>query len=163
MPLIGIIGKKRDVQLIKRDFQETNIETIQITKESVSNIKNIKFEQIIFLEDLKITQESYKYMEEIMSSAKYIILNADIEINILKQIEIVKPLKVITFGFNSKSTITVSSVKEDKIIVCIQREMEKVNGEIIEMQEKEIRVREDNKIKMYNNLVIFIIKELHNL
>ena len=163
MPLIGIIGKKRDVQLIKRDFQETNIETIQITKESVSNIKNIKFEQIIFLEDLKITQESYKYMEEIMSSAKYIILNADIEINILKQIEILKPLKVITFGFNSKSTITVSSVKEDKIIVCIQREMEKVNGEIIEMQEKEIRVREDNKIKMYNNLVIFIIKELHNL
>ena len=163
MPLIGIIGKKRDVQLIKRDFQETNIETIQITKESVSNIKNIKFEQIIFLEDLKITQESYKYMEEIMSSAKYIILNADIEINILKQIEILKPLKVITFGFNSKSTITVSSVKEDKIIVCIQREIQKTNGENIEMQEKQIIVGENNKMKMYNNLVIFIIKELHNL
>ena len=163
MPLIGIIGKRKDVQLIKRDFQETNIEIIQITRESISNIKNIRFEQIVFLEDLKITEELYKYMKEIISSAKYVVLNGDIEINILKQIKMDKPVKVITFGFNSKSTITISSVKDDKIIVCIQREIEKLNGEIIEMQEKEIKTREDNKIKMYNNLVIFIINELHNV
>lgn len=163
MPLIGIIGKKRDVQLIQRDFEDANIEMIQITRDSISNIKNIKFEQIVFLEDLKITEQLYKYMEEIIASAKYIILNGDIEINILKQIKIEKPVKVITFGFNSKSTITISSVKEDKIIVCIQREIQKTNGENIEMQEKQIIVGENNKMKMYNNLVIFIIKELHNL
>ena len=163
MPLIGIIGKRKDVQVIKRDFQETNIEIIQITRDSISNIKNIRFEQIVFLEDLKITEELYKYMKEIISSAKYVVLNGDIEINILKQIKMDKPVKVITFGFNSKSTITISSVKDDKIIVCIQREIEKLNGEIIEMQEKEIKTREDNKIKMYNNLVIFIINELHNV
>ena len=71
-----------------------------------------------------------------------------------------KPVKVITFGFNSKSTITISSVKDDKIIVCIQREIEKLNGEILESQEKKIIVLNNKNI--YNNLVVFIIKELHN-
>ena len=54
-------------------------------------------------------------------------------------------------------------MKEEKIIVCLQREIEKVNGEIIEIQEKEIRLDERNKTKIYNKLVVFIIKELHNL
>lgn len=163
MPLVGIVGKKRDIQLIRKSLQEINIEMIQITKDSILNIKNIKFQYILFLEDLKISEEAYKYIREIISSAKYIILNGDIEISILKKIEIDKPIKLITFGFNSKATITISSVKEEKIIVCLQREIESVNGGKIEIQEKEIRVGEDNKTKIYNKLAIFIIKELHNL
>lgn len=163
MPLVGIVGKKRDIQSIRKSLQEINIEMIQITKDSILNIKNIKFQYILFLEDLKISEEAYKYIREIISSAKYIILNGDIEISILKKIEIDKPIKLITFGFNSKATITISSVKEEKIIVCLQREIESVNGGKIEIQEKEIRVGEDNKTKIYNKLAIFIIKELHNL
>lgn len=163
MPLIGIIGKKKDLREIKVSFRKKNVEIVQISKDSISNIKNIKFDQIIFLEDLKVSKEFYEFMKEIISSAKYIILNGDIEISIIKEIEIQKPIKVITFGFNLKSTITISSVKEEKIIVCLQREIEKVNGEIIEIQEKEIRLDEKNKTKIYNKLVVFIIKELHNL
>ena len=52
--------------------------------------------------------------------------------------DIEKPIKIITFGFNTKATITISSVKEEKIIVCLQRYIEKINGEIIDTQEKEI-------------------------
>lgn len=163
MPLVGMIAKKKDIQIIKKELQGTGLEIIEITVESIKNIKNVKFEQIIFLEDLKVSEETYKYIKEIISSAKYIILNGDIEINILKEINIKKPVKVITFGFNSKSTITISSVKDEKTIVYFQQEVEKTNGDIIEIQEKDINIEKNNNKKIYNKLAIFIIKELHNL
>lgn len=160
MPLIGIVAKKKDIQAIKNEFKESNVEIIEITKQCVKNLKNIKFEEIIFLEDISLNEDEYKYMNEMISKAKYIIFNSDIEMNILKQIEIQKPIKFITFGFNSKSTITISSIKEEKVIVCIQRDIEKINGKILEIQEKEIISK--NAKKIYNYLVVFIIKELHN-
>ena len=101
-------------------------------------------------------------MKEILSKARCLILNGDIEIDILKNINLEKQLKVITYGFNSKSTITISSVSDEKIIVCLQRDIEKNNGEIIEYQEKQI-IRKQRDKRIYNALVVFIIKELHNL
>lgn len=161
MPLVGLIAKKRDVQVIKRDIERRDIEIVEITKESVKNLKNIKFEEIIFLENINLKEEEYKYMKELISKAKYLVINEDINIDILKKIEIEKPVKLITFGFNSKSTITISSIKDEKIIVCLQRNIEKCNGEIIESQEKQI-ISKKNNVKIYNNLVVFIINELHN-
>ena len=160
MPLIGIVAKKKDIQEIKNELKESNVEIIEITKQCVKNLKNIKFEEIIFLEDISLNEDEYKYMNEMILKAKYIIFNSDIEMNILKQLEIQKPIKFITFGFNSKSTITISSIKEEKVIVCIQRDIEKTNGKILEIQEKEIISK--NAKKIYNYLVVFIIKELHN-
>jgi len=160
MSLIGIVAKKRDVQAIRKDVKENNVDIIEITKESIENIRNIKFEEIIFLQNINLDEEEYKYMNEIISNSQYLILNGDIEIDILKKVELKRPIKLITFGFNSKSTITISSINDEKIIVCLQRDIEKTNGEILECQEKKI-VGSNNK-KIYNNLVVFIIKELHN-
>lgn len=160
MPLIGIVAKKRDIQSIRREIRDNNIDIIEITKESIKNIRNIKFEEIIFLEKINLTEEEYKYMNEIISNSQYLIVNGDIDIEILKKINIQKPIKLITFGFNSKSTITISSVNDDQIIVCVQRDIERRNGERIENQEKKILVQIPKKI--YNSLVVFIIKELHN-
>ena len=157
MPLVGIIAKKKDIKAIKKEIQEKSKEIIEITNES---IKNIKFEQIIFLENINLNEEQYSYMKEIMSNAKFIILNGDIKIDILQKINIDKPINLITIGFNSKSTITISSVTDEKIIVYIQREIEKNKGHILESQEKEIIFKGDKKI--YNNLAVFIINELHN-
>ena len=155
MPLIGIVAKKKDIQAIKNELKENNVEIIQITKQCVKNLKNITFEEVIFLEDISLDEDEYKYMDEIISKAKYIIFNSDIEMKILKKREIQKSIKFITFGFNSKSTITISSVKDEKVIVCIQRDIERINGKIIEIQEKEILSK--NTKKIYNNLVVFII------
>lgn len=163
MPLVGIIAKKRDFQAIKEELQNYNIEFIHINKDSIKNIKNIIFEEIIFLEDINLNSDEYEFMNKIVLKTKYVIVNADIEINILKYIKIDCPIKVITFGFNSKATITISSVKDDKIIVCLQREIEKMNKGIIESQEKEINTINNPNRKIHNKLVIFIIKELHNL
>ena len=161
MPLVGVIAKKRDVEAIKKEIKEKNVEIIEITKESIKNIKNIKFDEIIFLQNINLEKEEYKYMNEIISKTQYLILNGDIEIDILSQIDMQKPIRLITFGFNSKSTITISSVTDEKIIVCLQRDIEKPNKEILECQEKQIN--NTNNKKIYNNLAVFIIKELHNL
>ena len=53
MPLIGIIAKKNDVEEIKRELKKDNIETFEITKESIKNIRNIKFEEIIIMKKKK--------------------------------------------------------------------------------------------------------------
>ena len=161
MLLVGIVAKKKDIQAIRKDLKDKDIEIVDITKESIKNINHIKFEEIIFLQNINLEEEEYKYMNEIIANAKFLILNGDVEIEILSKIKIDKPIKLITFGFNSKSTITISSVKDEKIIVYVQREIENEKGEIIERQEKQI-ISKDIK-KIYNNLAVFIIKELHNL
>ena len=98
-----------------------------------------------------------------MSKTKYLIINCDIEIDMLKKIKLENPIKTITYGFNSKATITISSVKDEKILVCLQRDIQKVDGKIIEAQEKIIYLNDSKSNKIYNELVVFIVKELHNL
>ena len=163
MPLIGIVAKKKDIQAIKRKLNTMNCDIIEINKESINNLKHIKFDEIIFLQGINLQDKEYKCMREIISKVQYLVINADIGIETLKEIEIEKPIKLITFGFNSKATITISSVKEQKIIVCVQRNIETINKKIIESQEKEIIINNIKSEKIYNELVVFIIKELHNL
>ena len=163
MPLVGIIAKKRDIQAIKKELAEYEVEIIHLNKEALKNMKNIIFKDLIILEDINLQEAEYSYMEEIISKAEYLILNSDIDFGVLKYIKLKKPIKTIAFGFNPKSTITISSVKEDKILVCLQRNIENGDKEIIETQEKEIEITKDSNKKIYNKLVVFILKELHNL
>lgn len=163
MPLIGIIAKKKDFQLIKKEIRSKEIEIIEITENAIENLKNITFDEIIFMKDIKLTSDTYKYMSEAISKVKYLIINSDIQIKALQEIKIKKLVKLITFGFNTKATITISSVKDDKIIICVQRNIEKTNQGIIEAQERDIQITNSKNKKIYNNLIVFIIKELHNL
>ena len=45
MPLVGIVAKKKDIQTIRKQIKEKNIEIIEITKESIRNIKNVRHDQ----------------------------------------------------------------------------------------------------------------------
>ena len=163
MPLVGIIAKKKDIQAIRKELQNKEIEFIEITQKSVKNIKNINFEEIIINEDIILTEDEYEYMSTILSKVKYLIINGDVDIEILIKIKLESPVKLITYGFNSKSTVTISSVKEDKILVCMQRDIEKSDGKIVEAQEKNIYLGGPKNKKVYNKLIVFILNELHNL
>lgn len=163
MPLVGIIAKKKDIQAIRKELQNKEIEFIEITQKSVKNIKNINFEEIIINEDIILTEDEYEYMSTILSKVKYLIINGDVDIEILIKIKLESPVKMITYGFNSKSTVTISSVKEDKILVCMQRDIEKSDGKIVEAQEKNIYLGGPKNKKVYNKLIVFILNELHNL
>ena len=160
MLFIGLIAKKKDVQSIKKDIKEKEIEIIEIKENNIENLKNIKFEEIIFLDDINLKENEYTFMKELIQNSKHLIINTDISINILRKIGIEKSIKIITFGFNSKATITISSVKENKAIIFIQRDIMITEQKRIETQEKEIKL--ENNEKIYNKIVTFIIKELHN-
>ena len=154
-PLIGIVARKKDIKDIKRKLGE-NYELIELNSESIKNLKNIKFDEIIYNKDINLTEEEYKFMREIINKTKYILINSDEKIKIPENILI----KIITFGFNSKSTIMISSVKENYIIISVQREIEKLNGDIIENQEKKIEIEQNKKSSIYNEIINFLIKEL---
>ena len=160
MLFIGLIAKKKDVQSIKKDIKEKEIEIIEIKENNIENLKNIKFEEIIFLDDINLKENEYIFLKELIQNSKHLIINTDISISILRKIGIEKPIKIITFGFNSKATITISSIKEKKVMIFIQRDIMIVEQKRIETQEREIKL--ENNEKIYNKIVAFIIKELHN-
>ncbi len=160
MLFIGLIAKKKDVQSIRKDIKEKEIEIIEIKENNIENLKNIKFEEIIFLDDINLKENEYIFLKELIQNSKHLIINTDISISILRKIGIEKPITIITFGFNSKATITISSIKENKVMIFIQRDIMIAEQKRIETQEKEIKL--ENNEKIYNKIVTFIIKELHN-
>ena len=98
------------------------------------------------------------YLEEIIKKTDYIIINSDIRENLLK----LKNTKtsIITYGFNAKATITISSIKEEKTMICIQRKINGINN-IIEEQDFNIEIEKNNVNKLYNVLVIFTILAIY--
>ena len=73
MILIGMIANNKDVQEIKRIIADNNIKIININEESIKNIKNVKFDEIIVMKNIKLKKEEYKYMNDIIVNTKYMI------------------------------------------------------------------------------------------
>lgn len=162
MPFIGIMSKENDCNFIKnvlcKNTKFSNFEIININKKSIENVKNVKFDILVICEDVEKLLDNSFYLEEIIKKTGYIIINSDIKqnITILKNIE----SNVITYGFNAKATITISSVKEEKTMICIQRSINGINN-IIDEQEFNIIIERNNVKKLYNTLVIFTILAIY--
>lgn len=135
MSLIGIITNQKNEMYIKKELLKNSISDniIFINEKNISNMKNIKFEVIVI--DKKINNKVE--FRKIISEANNIILNMDIEVDI----DIVNNLnlKIITYGFNSKSTFTVSSVTENSVIICLQRTILNIYDKKIEPQEYQLK------------------------
>ena len=159
MPFIGIIAKENDSNFIKNEItknaKNNKFEIININLKSIENIKNIKFDILVVNENIEDLLKHSKYLEDIISKACYIIINSDIKNNL----SLLKKPKanIITYGFNAKSTITISSIKEENTMLCIQRSIKGINEKIIEEQEINIKIEKNNVKKLYNVLVIFVI------
>ena len=162
MPFIGIVSKENDSNFIKnaicKNSSGNNFEIININKKSIENIKNVKFDVLVICENIKDLLNNSLYLEEIIKKADYIIVNSDIKENlsILKNIE----TNIITYGFNAKATITISSIKEERTMVCIQRKINGINN-VIEEQDFNIEIEKNNVNKLYNVLVIFTILAIY--
>jgi len=141
MPFIGIISEENTENCIRREIleklqlMESNV--LFIKEKSIENIKNIKFETIIIAREFK-KQETLK---KLIKNVKYLIINSDIEnnLNLLENLN----TSVITYGFNTKATITASSVEKDEMLLCIQRTLQDKNGNNIEPQEIKIPINEN--------------------
>ena len=156
MFFIGVVTNQKNEEHIKNKLSNVvpaeNI--IFITEKNILNIKNIKFESLLI--DSKIN--NITELRKIISNSKYIILNSDIEMNLdaIKNLDLV----VITYGFNNKSTFTVSSIEENDIIICLQRIIFNKKGNEIEPQEYELKI--DKDIDKYTAIAIEIIKILYS-
>ena len=162
MPFIGIISKENDINYIKNIINKNAIkskfEVININKKSIENIKNIKFDILVICENIEKMLKESSYLEDIIKKSCYLVINSDIKENfsLLKDIE----ANIITYGFNAKSTITISSIKDDKLMLCLQRSIKGIFS-IIEEQEFNIEIKRNNVNKLYNILVIFAILAIY--
>ena len=156
MFFIGVVTNQKNEEYIKNKLSNVvpaeNI--IFITEKNIFNIKNIKFESLLIDSKINNTTE----LRKLISNSKYIILNSDIEMNLdaIKNLDLV----VITYGFNNKSTFTVSSIEENEIIICLQRIIFNKKGNEIEPQEYELKI--DKDIDKYTAIAIEIIKILYS-
>ena len=162
MPFIGIVSKENDSNFIKnaihKNSNKNNFDIININRKSIDNVKNVKFDVLVICEDVEKMLKNSVYLEEIIKKTDYIIINSDIRENLLK----LKNTKtsIITYGFNAKATITISSIKEEKTMICIQRKINGINN-IIEEQDFNIEIEKNNVNKLYNVLAIFTVLAIY--
>lgn len=152
MFFIGIITNQKNELYVRKELKDQNI--IFINDKNITNMRNIKFDAMVIDSKLNNKQD----MRKILTNTKYLILNADIEFD-LELIENLS-LTIITYGFNSKSTFTVSSITENNIIICLQRIIFKANGEKIEPEEYQLKYVEN--IEKYAIIFTAIIEKIYN-
>ena len=145
MAFVGIVVDKKEENLFENKLNEifSKLEQkntiILINDTSVENIKNVKFE-IVLIDNCK-TIKNLDKLRNIIQNTSYLVINTDnCNTDIIKGIE----LTVISYGFNTKATITMSSVEEEKMIFCIQRNIKNLRDNIIEAQEIDIKIQEES-------------------
>ena len=162
MSFIGIISDNKDYEFIKKELMKDRdyykLQLINIKEKNIENIKNVKFETMIICNDLKEIATKEVYIEKILKNTKYLIINSDINI---KKDNIYNNVQIITYGMNQKATVTASSIQEDSILICIQRNIKNIEGNIIEMQEFRMKSENITNKKTYSLLVLFILQQLY--
>ena len=145
MTFIGIVSEqKSDIELERAIAGNllTKSNIIHIHVDNIENMKNVKFETILVIE----------------TNTQYLIINSDIKSNLLLLDKL--NLNVITFGFNNKSTITASSVNEENVLVCVQRNIRGKDNNIIEPQE--IKISRKNSHNIYKIMGIIGVILVYN-
>ncbi|MCI9246945.1 MAG: hypothetical protein HFJ30_07525 [Clostridia bacterium] len=141
MSLIGILTQNQNKAYLKEELEKRGLEDVFfLTESTAQNMRNVRFD--MFLLGKKITEEQ-EMIREIAKRTDYFILNSDVKENLqlLENLD----LKIITYGYNQKASVTTSSVEEEKVIVCLQRGIKNIYQEEIEPQEMELEIdKSDN-------------------
>ena len=162
MAFIGIVAEKKEQSDIEKNlktyFEKYNQKhtLFSIQNGNIENIKNIKFETILICADT-ILEEKQEILKQMLQSTSYVIMNVDMVSNELLQ---ESKAMVITYGFQTKATITMSSIDDENMILCIQREFTNINHISVEPQEISIDL---NKLlgNKYSKMGSFVVKLLY--
>ena len=155
MTFIGMISDHKSFDKVKEELKEPQLELININKKSIGNIKNIKFEIIIINSNLENFTNEINIIEKLCSKSKYVIINTDINL----QFEILNQDKtnIITYGLNQKADVTVSSITDTNILIYLKKNILNRKNQIIEIGEKRIKISENERVMVYEILIIYII------
>lgn len=149
MIFIGIVTDTKSENYIRKIQNNNDVfskyHIIFIKEKSIDNIKNIKFETIIINREFN---DEYS-LNKLIAKSKYIIVNEDIDmaISLLNDVS----SNIITYGFNSKSTITMSSITDDSIQICVQRNILSKQNEI---EQQEISLNKEAESEVYDIMLL---------
>ena len=144
MSFIGFFVDKKQENLVEQELKKITI-------------NNVKFETLIINNNIKKIQEKEEF-KKIIANAKYILINSDeVNLSILNKLNATS----ITYGFNGKATVTMSSIEDDELILCLQRNIKTLQNKIIEPQEICINMQHNNLIDKYLVICIQLINLLY--
>ena len=152
MLFIGIITDQKSENDIKRLLANNNFLTennvIFIKEKNIDNIKNVHFDTVVINKEFEKMDE----LNKLLKNAKNIIINMDTNID-NKELNIVSS-NLITYGFNSKSSITISSVTDDDVLIYLQRNIYNNNGEI---EVQEIKIENNPNYSIYDLIIVLTL------
>lgn len=156
MHFIGIITDKNSENNIKSIMKKKldEEEMIFLNEGNLENFKNIKFDSIVINNNI----DNEIMLEKILKKSKYILYNSDINL----KSESIKKINsnVITYGYNSNATVTISSVTEESYLIFIQKNIYGYN-ETAGVQEIKFE-RTKNNINAYDGMITTIIKLIYS-
>ncbi|MBQ3408343.1 MAG: hypothetical protein IJH12_03960 [Clostridia bacterium] len=155
MFFIGVITNKNSENNIKNIMKDKLNESqiIFLNENNLENFRNVKFDSIVI--NNKIDD---KYiLEKITKKSKYVLYNSDItDKNKMPN----DCLNLISYGFNSKANVTISSVEEDNYLLYIQSN---INGCNKKFGMQEIRFEKGkNNINVYDGMITTIINLIYS-
>ena len=124
------------IEIITDSKSQTQLNKV-ITKKMVNDC------DILFIKDKNI------------ENTKNLILNLDLNENLQYE----DSCNVISYGYSSKSDITVSSVEEDELLICVQHTIRSMFDKVIEPQEIKVNVRAD--MNVYNIMIVIALSSLY--
>ena len=96
---------------------------------------------------------------ESMGTADDLIIDIEINCSILKEIK----TNIITYGLNHKSTVTLSSITDESVLIFVQREFENMENKAIEVGEYNIKIQKGNRTNIHEIMLAFILNNLNNI
>lgn len=152
MVFIGIITDSKSENNVKRLLLGNKILTennvIFIKEKNIDNIKNVHFDTIVINKKFEKMDE----LNAILENAKNVILNMDTNLD-SNDLNIVNS-NIITYGFNSKSSITISSVTDDDVLICVQRNIRNNHREI---DVQEIKIENNHNYSIYDLIIVLTL------
>ena len=152
MTFIGVITDQKSENDINRLLGNNNFfiknNVIFIKEKNIDNIKNVHFDTVVINRRFEKSDELNKLLE----NTKNVIVNMDTNID-NKELNIVNS-NLITYGFNSKSSITISSVTDDDVLIYLQRNIYNNYGEI---EVQEIKIENNPNYSIYDLIVVLTL------
>lgn len=164
MYFIGIILENQKFDILKNFYKENmnknSISLININKSNIKNLRNIKFDAIVICEPLYKFNNEVEELKKICKQCNNLIINSDITIGT----EALQEYKfnIITFGLNHKSSVTLSSITDENVLISVQRNFCNIEKELIDVGEYNIKIDKKDRSNIQEILIIFIINFLYN-
>ena len=152
MLFIGIVTdskSEKDIEkLLTNNKFLTENNVIFIKEKNIDNIKNVHFDTVVI--NRKFEKEDK--LNKLLENTKNVVINMDTnvdntELNVINS-------NIITYGFNSKSSITISSVTDDDVLICVQRNIYNNFGEI---EVQEIKIENNENYNIYDLIIVLVL------